>query len=339
MAAQGPEQNGHGRGESLQVNGRDVPSDFLQPPPSRGNVQQLDSDDDATTQASAPPTRDGPQAGVPPTRDGPEQQQQTNGAAKPPNKSPKTPTFGNPLRTLTMVTKGPPGGFDNTPLPDAPQGYTIRFVFHYAVNLPPADWHNASADPFLTATLKAANPKRHKTDPDLFHRTPTMRSTTSPKWDDAWVVSNVPPSGFTLKCRMYDEDYPDGNDRLGNVTLKIPSIYDGWRGIPPPGREFSAKKRMISKRAFILKGVSSVVNHNFHMTPRLCISMEILGKSDPPFAQMCTLGPTTWIKHFSPMIGRLTGTKVNADEDTNGASSSAQQGANHHGEKKTQKYE
>lgn len=333
MATQGPPQDRSG--DAIQVNGRDVPPEYLEPPASAENTQQVNFDEDASTQGGAPPATNGAQA----------EDAQTNGAPKEADskssKPSKSSSFGKPLRQLTMMTKGPPGGFDNTPLPDAPQGYTIRFIFHYAVNLPPADIHNASSDPFLTATLKAANPKRHKSDPDLIHRTRTIRGTTAPKWEDAWIVANVPPSGFTLKCRMYDEDYPDGNDRLGNVTLKIPYIYDGWRGIPPPGKEFGAKKRMISKRAILLKGALSVVNHNFDMTPRLCMSMEILGKSDPPYAQMCTLGPTTWIKHFSPMIGRLTGTKVNADEEAppNGASSSIHQEQNHNNEKRTQKYE
>lgn len=303
-----------GPSDGLQVNGRDVLSYPSKPPPARGNSQQVDKDDGALAQ-DAPPTRDAPQ---------------TNGAPTPR----ESRNFGMPLRRLTMITKGPPGGFDNTPLPDVPQGYTVRFIFHHAVNLPPGDIHNVSSDPFLTATLKATNIKRHKIDPDLVHRTQTLRRTTEPKWEDPWIVSNVPSSGFILKCRMYDEDYPDGNDRLGNVTLKVPSLHDGWPGIPPPGREFGAKKRVISKRAFILQGVTTVLRQNFHITPRLCISMEILGKSDPPYAQMCTLGPTTWIKHFSPMIGRLTGTKVNADNGGNRPSSS-----NTLGEKKTQKYE
>lgn len=237
-----------------------------------------------------------------------------------------------PLRALTK--KGPPGGYDETPLPDAPQGYTIRFTFQRAVNLPPSDFNMAS-DPFLTATLKGTQPKRHKQDPDLVHRTPTCRRTTSPEWKDEWVVANVPPTGFILKCRMYDEDYPDRNDRLGNVTLKVPRIYDDWQGIPLPGREFDAKKRMISKRAFFLKGVSSVLSHNFHMTPRLCISMEVLGKSDPPYAQMCTIGPTSYFQHFSPMLGRLTGTKLSAEEE-DGIDNSENLTAK---EKKSQKYE
>ncbi|KAI6777713.1 uncharacterized protein J7T54_007607 [Emericellopsis cladophorae] len=228
-------------------------------------------------------------------------------------KSPrKSRSFAFPLRALTR--KGPPGGFDDTPLPDAPQAYTVRFTFEYAKNLPPSDFRTASSDPFLTATLRGTQPKRHKEDPDLVYRTRTLRRTTEPEWKSEWTVANVPPGGFSLKCRMYDEDYPDRNDRLGNVTVKVSRVFDQWEGMPPPGREFNAKKRMISKRAFILKTISGIKHHSFDMTPRLCISMEVLGASDPPYAQMCTIGPSFYFKHFSPMIGRLiTGTKVNRD--------------------------
>ncbi|KAL7972051.1 hypothetical protein HDV63DRAFT_393524 [Trichoderma sp. SZMC 28014] len=211
--------------------------------------------------------------------------------------------------------KGPPGGYDKTPLPDAPQGYTVRFIFHSATNVPVADLHTASSDPFLVATLRGTQPKRHKEDPDLKYRTRTIHRTTTPEWNEEWVVANVPPGGFTLKCRMYDEDVADKDDRLGNVTVNVSSISEDWPGIPPPGQEFEAKKRVMSKRAFILKGIVSAISHGTHIAPRLRISMEVLGKSDPPFAQMYTLSPTRWIKHNSPMIGRLIGQKVNANEE------------------------
>jgi hypothetical protein len=45
---------------------------------------------------------------------------------------------------------------------------------------------------------------------------------------------------------------------------------------------------------------------------------------------MCTIGPACWTKHYSPLIGRLAGTKVDADEDTP---------TNKHEKEKTQKYE
>jgi hypothetical protein len=181
--------------------------------------------------------------------------------------------------------------------------------------LPPADINTGSSDPFIHATLKVAGVKRHKEDPDLTHRTPTQRRTLEPKWHDEWIVANVPGSGFTLKCRVYDEDSANKNDRLGNVTIKVPQIFESWEGIPPPGRTFGAKKRVISKRAYVLKAFSHFFKSNSHMTPLVQISIELLGKSDPPHAQICTIGPTTWVKHYSPMIGRLAGTKVNQQED------------------------
>ncbi|KAH6608451.1 hypothetical protein Trco_001797 [Trichoderma cornu-damae] len=230
--------------------------------------------------------------------------------------------------------KGPPGGFDKTPLPDAPQGYTVRFVFHSATNVPVADFHTASSDPFLVATLRGTQPKRHREDPDLKYRTRTLHRTTQPVWDEEWVVSNVPPGGFTLKCRMYDEDVADRDDRLGNVTIDVGSICQDWAGIPPPGQEFEAKKRVMSKRAFILRGIASAISHGGHLAPRLRISIQVLGESAPPFAQMCTLAPTRWIKHNSPMIGRLVGTKVNAHE-----SDDEKEHNGHDHEPKSQKYD
>jgi hypothetical protein len=242
---------------------------------------------------------------------------------------------------LKSVAKGPPGGFDDTPLPDAPQGYTVRIVFHGASNLPPADFTTASSDPFIHATLKGSQPTRHKEDPDLVHRTRTIRRTTEPKWEEEWIVANVPPTGFSLKCRLYDEDYPDSDDRLGNVTIKISQITDESRLFPAPGKEFQAKKRMGSKRAYLVKGVASLLSSE-SMTPRVRISMEILGKSDPPFAHMYTVGPTTWVRHYSPLIGRITGTLVNANAEDDTRREEDQDEADNDKKKKkknTQKYE
>ncbi|CRK42949.1 hypothetical protein BN1708_008932 [Verticillium longisporum] len=207
----------------------------------------------------------------------------------------------------------PPGGFDPTPLPDAPPGFTVRFIFHRASNLPAADLKTQSSDPFVHATLKAPVPKRHSEDPDLYRRTRTMRRTTEPVWDEQWIVANVPAAGFTLKCRIYDEDYPDSDDRLGNVTIKVNHVSEDWAGIPPPGREFKAKKRMGSKRAYFFKAITSRFDPHVDMTPSLWVSMQVIGRSNPPHAQMYTIGPSIYFKHFSPTIGRLTGTKVNKD--------------------------
>lgn len=231
--------------------------------------------------------------------------------------------------------KNPPGGFDDTPLPDAPPGYTVKFTFHKANNLPSADLHTQSSDSFLTATLTTEIPRRHKEDPPLTFRTRTVRKSTDPEWKQDWVVANVPKTGFTLKCRIYDEDYPDRNDRLGNLTINIPHVDENFEGFGPDGKVFDVKKRSGSKRAYLVKAVTSALTKDVSMTPVLQIGIDVLGQSDPPHALMCTIAPTYWFKHYSPMIGRLTGTKVNRDEDHDSHGK--------HGEgdddKKTKKYE
>ncbi|ATY63427.1 C2 domain containing [Cordyceps militaris] len=285
---------------------------------------------------------------------------ETNGAASAPAQTDESPTNSQHQdsqpsgtskedRQPTKSSRRPRGGFDPTKLPDVPPGYTVRFTFHSASNLAPGDLHTASSDPFLHATLKVAGLKRHKEDPDLTHRTRTVRRTLAPVWDETWTVANVPPSGFTLKCRLYDEDSPDKNDRLGNVTVRVPHLFEDWEGIPPPGRTFEGKKRVISKRAYLLKAITDMFHGGGHkMAPLLQISIELLGKSEPPHGQMYTVGPASWVQHFSPMIGRLAGTKVDNDKDgdaggessrgkqpqTNGESSSAGKQAG-----KNQRYE
>jgi hypothetical protein len=251
--------------------------------------------------------------------------------------------------------KAPPGGFDKTPLPDAPPGYTIKVTFHGASNLPAADLAAATSDPFLTATIKTALPKRHDDDPPLVHRTKTIHKSTAPRWDEEWIVANVPAGGFTMKCRLYDEDSSDHDDRLGNVTIHVPRLDEEWAGIGVagkgqngaevnghdgqdgaqtngeagkqkhehdgkgvqhwPGATFDVKKRSGSKRAYFFRAIHTGLSHSIHMTPQLHISIEMVGKSEGPGAHMYTIGPTRWIKHYSPMIGRIAGTKVNKNEE------------------------
>ncbi|KAJ2896632.1 C2 domain-containing protein [Zalerion maritima] len=222
--------------------------------------------------------------------------------------------FAQQKKTLKEKTN-PSGGYDPTPLPDAPPGYTIKFSFIRATNLPVADVHTGRSDPFVKATLGTIPQdilKRHKEDPDLVHRTRPARRTLDPEWHDEWVVANVPASGFKLKCRVYDEDYPAQDDRLGNVTVEARSISEAWNDYVEP-QSFKVKKRSGNKSVYFFKTIWALLSRTA-ITPTLWLAIEVLGKSDPPHGKMYTVGPTGWIKHYSPMIGRMIGTKVNKDE-------------------------
>lgn len=72
---------------------------------------------------------------------------------------------------------------------------------------------------------------------------------------------------------------------------------------------------MGSKRAYLIRGCVAMLNHNIKMSGNLIVSAEVLGKSDEPYGRMFTLGKTFWWKHYSPMIGRLTGMTAPDDEE------------------------
>jgi hypothetical protein len=189
----------------------------------------------------------------------------------------------------------------------------VKFTIHKATNMPIADLNTRSADPFVRATLTSELPTRHKEDPDMVFRTFTAHKNVNPEWNSEWIVAGVPSSGFRLKCRIYDEDTADHDDRLGNVTITVNNIGLNWAGIKE--ESFPVKKRMGSKRAYFIRGCASLLSSKVHMNGHLFLSAEILGESEKPHGRMYTVGQTTWFKHFSPMIGRIAGTKAPENDD------------------------
>jgi hypothetical protein len=213
---------------------------------------------------------------------------------------------------LKDMANNPPGGFDATPIPHARDGYTVRFTFHRAENLPASDLNTRSSDPFILATLTSSLLKRHKEDPDLVMRTQTVHKNTNPEWNKTWTVAGIPGSGFRLKCRLYDEDPADHDDRLGNVTIYAESLGPNWQGFKERG--FDVKKRMGSKRAYGVRACAAMFSSNVHMDGTLYVSAELLGPSEEPYGRMYTVAETYFFKHYSPMIGRLAGTKAPGSE-------------------------
>ncbi|KAF1845632.1 C2 domain-containing protein [Cucurbitaria berberidis CBS 394.84] len=209
--------------------------------------------------------------------------------------------------------KDPEGGFDDTPIPRAPPGYTVKFTFQRANHLPLADINTLSADPFILAELSTSLVSRHKEDPRLTMRTPTVRQNTDPEWNCEWIVANVPASGFKLKCRIYDEDPADHDDRLGNVHVEVGQINENWAGIK--SQTYPIKKRMVSKRAFLLRALAVCFGKAEHMNGTLTMSVEVLGRTqDDNGGRAYTIGPQFWIRHYSPLLGRLLGQKEPNDD-------------------------
>ena len=202
----------------------------------------------------------------------------------------------------------PAGGFDNTPYPHAPPGYTLKFTFHRGVNLPCADFGTFSSDPYIIAQLIVGLPQRHKQDPLLSFRTPTVRKNRDPRWDSEWTVANVPASGFQLKCHVYDEDAADHDDKLGNAYVEVDSVGEQWPGIKE--QSFRVKKRMGSKRVYLFGNIAALASRCLEVGSHIVISVQCLGETPgDEGAHMYTVGPNYWFKHFSPLIGRIAGTK------------------------------
>lgn len=202
----------------------------------------------------------------------------------------------------------PAGGFDDTDVPRAPPGFNVRFTFHRASKLPMADINSMSSDPYVLATLSTSLPTRHKQDPPMTFRTPTVRKNCDPEWNSEWIVANVPADGFALKARIYDEDPSNHDDRLGNVHVHVDSLNESFRGIRE--QSYKIKKRMGSKRAYLIRGCAAMFNRGLQMSGELVVSVEVLGKTDTDNGgRLWTVGPCNWSQHLSPMVGRLAGTK------------------------------
>ncbi len=209
----------------------------------------------------------------------------------------------------------PAGGFDTTPIPHAPPGYTVKITFHRAMNLPMADVNSFSSDPYILAQINTKLRPRHKEDPCLRMRTPTVRKNTDPVWNWEWIVANIPASGFRLKARIYDEDPADHDDRLGNVTIDVENIQEGWEGINE--QAYKIRKRMGSQRAYAIRAVARCFQMAKHMHGYVYISIELLGRTeDDDGGRAYTLGPQWWTRHYSPLLGRIANRKEPDDGET-----------------------
>ncbi|WEW60101.1 hypothetical protein PRK78_005586 [Emydomyces testavorans] len=211
-------------------------------------------------------------------------------------------------KTMSHKSNGPAGGFDDTPIPNAPPGFTLKFTVHRAQHLPLGDFNTMSSDPYVLLILNTDLPRRHKQDPDMTFRTPTVRKDINPVWNCEWIVANVPAFGFNLKCRIYDEDSADHDDRLGTAYIDVNNIDENWSGFKE--QHFKIRKKTGSNRAYLLRSIAAACSKNIGIKGELIVSIECLGRTPgDEGGHIYTIGPNHWSRHLSPMIGRLVGTK------------------------------
>lgn len=207
--------------------------------------------------------------------------------------------------------KKPPGGLDKTPIPKiSTPTYTVKITIHRATDIPVSDFGKRSSDPYILAQVDTGLPVRHSTDPPLRYRTHTVYESTEPVWNSTWVVAGVPQSGFKLSLRLNDEDPEDHDDRLGKITIPTGRIGEGFK---IDQQVYKLEKRGASVRAYTLRWCTAMAKRDQNMHVRLTISVEVLGKTEEAVGKAYTLN-CFWWKHFSPMIGRIAGTKAPDDD-------------------------
>jgi len=205
--------------------------------------------------------------------------------------------------------ENPPGGYDDTKIPNREPGYTIKITIHRAENIPVADLNTLSSDPYVLSDVITGLPTRHKEDPPLQNRTFTIRKSINPVWNAEWIVANIPASGCKIKCRVMDEDPGDHDDRLGNAHITVPPLNENWEGIHE--QAFKMKARAGSKRAYLTQAVSRAICLRHQFRAHLYVSVKVLGKTESEHGgRAYTVGPMFWVKHYSPLLGRMIGQKT-----------------------------
>jgi Ca2+-dependent lipid-binding protein len=145
----------------------------------------------------------------------------------------------------------------------------ILITFKSASKVPVGDAITQSSDPYLLAHLTPRVPpsKDHPPFPLTF-RTSTKPTTRNPEWNEQWHLGGIPPEGFDLRIKIYDEDKPgDWDDRLGIAELAVNQLPSTGSGEGNGGEEkeyvLKIQKRKASKRAYALTYLVSWCHGDF----------------------------------------------------------------------------
>ncbi|OCB89891.1 hypothetical protein A7U60_g2920 [Sanghuangporus baumii] len=194
--------------------------------------------------------------------------------------------------------------------------YNVLITIHRAANIPAADIHNLSADPYILATLNAPSRPQPPEEPRLRWRTPTVRATRDPVFNNRWLIGGAPQDGFILKLSVVDEDTKDRDDRLGGAVMAF--TRDMMReGFEIKERELKVQKRQGSIVPYILTYMEGILpGHKVRKHNRIVISAKVIGRTnDQDDFRVHTIGPNTYSLHFSPMIGSVVNRRNRATKD------------------------
>ncbi|CAE6338411.1 unnamed protein product [Rhizoctonia solani] len=227
---------------------------------------------------------------------------------------------------------------------DSAKLYDLEITFHSAHSLPVSDIPSLSADPYILASLRVPSYASHDEPgpPPLLFRTRTIHRTRDPEWgNEVWRVGGIPGAGFVLRISLRDEDAGKKDDRLGEARIaflgKKPtkdgerSAEEDWgqvrEGLNVERKEASIKKRRGGIRAFISTYVTAAFSRSVSRHGgNVIVSVKVLGLSqNQKDRRPYTLGPHYYSIHFSPLLGKIIGTKsTNASNSRKAAVSNFQ---------------
>lgn len=222
--------------------------------------------------------------------------------------------------------------------------YDLEITFHSAHSLPVADVPSLSADPYILASLHIPAYASHEDPgpPPLLFRTRTIHHTRDPDWgNEVWRVGGVPGAGFALRIAVRDEDARKKDDRLGQAQISFRgqepgknlerSAEEDWgrvrEGLTIERKEAAIKKRRGGIRAFISTYLTAIISRSASKHGgNVVLSVRVLGLSEnQKDRRPYTLGPHYYSIHFSPLLGKMIGTKsANASNSQKAAVSNFQ---------------
>ncbi|CAL1706083.1 unnamed protein product [Somion occarium] len=171
---------------------------------------------------------------------------------------------------------------------------------------------NGYLDPYIRAMISAeyGSSIEDEVPQSITYRTHTERRTLNPTFNDKWIFSGIPISGFTLTMRLNDEDPGNRDDHLGRAVVRLPpegsELTEGWSS---GDMECKIHKRKDSVKSRITTFVAKIATRGeVEHRCRVWISVKVLGRAqNQGDNRLYTVGPHRYFQHFSPLLGSFLG--------------------------------